>query len=456
LTPADKEERGTTVEIQLHDDAKEFASTWRLKQIVKKHSNYVSFPINIQDEVVNEQTALWRTPRNEIEDEDYEDFYRQLTLDTEPPLLRIHLVTDVPVFIRSILYIPRHLDESAFRLRAEQGPRLYSKKILIQDAATDLLPDYLGFVEGVVDSDDLPLNISRETVQSNRIMRQIERSLTNRVLSALEELAEERPEDYTLFWKEFGLFIKQGIASQPFGNDDLLPLLRFYSSKSGDELISLGDYVERMADDQPAIYYIIGSDRASIASSPHLDYFKENDLEVLYLADPLDGLMMQSLREFEEKPLQNVDDPDLDLPDVEETEEEEETETIDAAEFGALIGRFKDVLGERVKDVRPSKLLRDSPCRLVSAESGPERDLERVRRLIEQDYEVAPRILEINRRHSLIKNLAHIVQTGVHPSLVETTIEQLFANQLLLEGLHPNPAEMVPRIQELLEAATRS
>ncbi len=456
LAPADKESRGTTVEIQLNDDAKEFASTWRLKQIVKKHSNYVSFPINVQNEVVNEQTALWRTPRNKIEDEDYEDFYRQLTLDTEPPLLRIHLVTDVPVFIRSILYVPRHLDESAFRLRAEQGPRLYSKKILIQDAATDLLPDYLGFVEGVVDSDDLPLNISRETVQSNRIMRQIERSLTNRVLSALEELAEERPEDYTLFWTEFGLFIKQGVASQPFGNDSLLPLLRFYSSKSSDELISLEDYVERMVDDQPAIYYIIGGDRASIASSPHLDYFKEHDLEVLYLTDPLDGLMMQSLREFEEQPLQNVDDPDLDLPDVEETEEEEETETIDAAEFGALIGRFKDVLGERVKDVRPSKLLRDSPCRLVSAESGPERDLERVRRLIEQDYEIAPRILEINRRHPLIKNLAHIVQTGAHPTLVDTTIEQLFANQLLLEGLHPNPAEMVPRIQELLEAATRS
>ncbi len=456
LAPADKESRGTTVEIQLNDDAKEFASTWRLKQIVKKHSNYVSFPINVQNEVVNEQTALWRTPRNKIEEEDYEDFYRQLTLDTEPPLLRIHLVTDVPVFIRSILYVPRHLDESAFRLRAEQGPRLYSKKILIQDAATDLLPDYLGFVEGVVDSDDLPLNISRETVQSNRIMRQIERSLTNRVLSALEELAEERPEDYTLFWTEFGLFIKQGVASQPFGNDSLLPLLRFYSSKSSDELISLEDYVERMVDDQPAIYYIIGGDRASIASSPHLDYFKEHDLEVLYLTDPLDGLMMQSLREFEEQPLQNVDDPDLDLPDVEETEEEEETETIDAAEFGALIGRFKDVLGERVKDVRPSKLLRDSPCRLVSAESGPERDLERVRRLIEQDYEIAPRILEINRRHPLIKNLAHIVQTGAHPTLVDTTIEQLFANQLLLEGLHPNPAEMVPRIQELLEAATRS
>lgn len=456
LELADKESRGTTVEIQLQDDAKEFASAWRLKQIVKTHSNYVSFPIKIEGDVVNEQTALWRTPRNEIEDEDYDDFYRQLTLDTEPPLLHIHLVTDVPVFIRSILYVPRHLDDSVLRLRTEQGPKLYSKKVLIQDNATDLLPDYLSFMEGVVDSDDLPLNISRETVQSNRMLRQIERSLTSRVLSALEELAKERPDDYAVFWEEFGPFIKQGITAHPFGHDDLLPLLRFHSSQSGDALISLDDYAGQMDEDQPAIYYIIGSDRTSIVSSPHLDYFKDHDLDVLHLTDPLDALMMQSLQEFNDTPFQNVDDPELDLPEAEETEEEEKEEALGAEAFGTLIGRFKDVLGERVKDIRPSKILRDSPCRLVSAESDPQRDLERVRRLIEQDYEVAPRILEINRRHPLIRNLAQMIQTGTRTGVVDTAIEQLFANQLLLEGLHPNPTEMVPRIQELLEAATES
>jgi molecular chaperone HtpG len=455
IEPADKENRGTVVEIQLNDDAQEFTSAWRLRQVVEKHSNYVSFPIKIEDEVINKQSALWRTPRNQIEEEDYEDFYRQLTLDTEPPLLHIHLVTDVPVFIRSILYVPRHLDEGTFQLGAEPGLKLYSKKVLIQDNTTDLLPDYLRFVEGVVDSDDLPLNISRETVQSNRILRQIERSLTGRVLSALEDLAEENPEEYTVFWQAFGAFIKQGIASQPFDQEDLLPLLRFRSSTSSDAFISLETYVERMDEEQPAIYYVIGNDLTSVASSPHLDYFKEHDLEVLYLTDPLDGLMMQSLREFDDKPFQNVDDPELDLPEDEETEEEQ-AEPIDAKEFGTLIGRFKDVLGDRVKDVRPSKILRDSPCRLVSAESGPERDLERVRRLIEQDYEVAPRILEINRRHPLIKNLAQMIESGTRAPVVDAAIEQLFANQLLLEGLHANPAEMVPRIQELLEAATDS
>ncbi len=455
IEPADRERRGTTVEIQLSDDAQEFASAWRLRQIVEKHSNYVSFPIKIEDEIVNAQSALWRTPRNEIDAEAYNDFYRQLTLDTEPPLLHIHLVTDVPVFIRSILYVPSHLDEGILQLDKEPGLKLYSKKVLIQDNTTDLLPDYLRFVKGVVDSDDLPLNISRETVQSNRILRQIERSLTGRVLSALQELAEEEPDDYAVFWRNFGPFIKQGIAANPFDHDDLLPLLRFHSSKSGDDYISLETYVEQMDEEQPAIYYVIGNDLTSVASSPHLDYFKEHDLDVLYLTDPLDGLMMQSLREFDDKPFQNVDDPELELPE-DETPEEEETDALGAKEFGTLIGRFKDVLGDRVKDVRPSKVLRDSPCRLVSAESGPERDLERVRRLIEEDYQVAPRILEINRRHPLVRNLAQMIETGTRAPLVDAAIEQLFANQLLLEGLHANPAEMVPRIQDLLEVATKA
>ena len=452
IEPAERARRGTTVEIQLNEEAEAFASAWRLRQIVETHSNYVSFPIKLEGEMVNAQTALWRTPRNEIDEDAYHDFYRQLTLDTEPPLLHIHLVTDVPVFIRSILYVPHHLDEHAFQLGTEQGLKLYSKKVLIQDNTTELLPDYLRFVRGVVDSDDLPLNISRETVQSNRILRQIERSLTGRVLSALQDLAEAQPDEYATFWQNFGPFIKQGIVAHPFNQEDLLPLLRFHSARSGDALLSLETYVEQMDEEQPAIYYVIGSDLASIAASPHLDYFKEHDLDVLYLTDPLDGLMMQSLREFDDTPLQNVDDPELELPDAEEAEEQEEA--LDAKEFGTLIGRFKDVLEERVKDVRPSKVLRDSPCRLVSAESGPERDLERVRRLIEQDYEVAPRILEINRRHPLIKNLAQMIETGARAPLVDAAIEQLFANQLLLEGLHANPAEMVPRIQELLEAAT--
>ena len=453
LTPADKHTRGTEIEIQLHEDALEFASAWRLEQIIKKHSNYVSFPIKVAEKTINQQNALWRTPRNKIGEEEYNEFYRQLSLDPQAPLLHLHLVTDVPVHIRSILYIPSHLNEDRFRLGTKEGLRLYSKKILIQEESNDLLPEYLKFVEGVVDSEDLPLNISRETVQSNRIMRQIQRSLTSKVLKSLQDLATADPTEYRKFWEAFGPFIKQGIAANPFSHDDLLPLIRFRSSRSGGELLSFADYATQMPEEQAGIYYIIGDDLDSLAHSPHLDYFKEHELEVLYLVDPLDGLMIQSLREYEGTPFQNVDDANLELPTTVKADECTEEE-VAPDDFGALLVQFKQVLDARVVDVRASKVLRGSPCRLVSAESGPERDLERVRRLLEQDFEIPPRILEINQHHPLIHNLAQLLKAGSETHTVEIAIEQLFANQLLMEGLHPNPAKMVPRIEQLLAAAT--
>ncbi len=452
LAPADKATRGTTIEVQLQEDASEFASAWRLEQIVKRHSDYVSFPIYVRDKLANQRTALWRQAPSEVEEGAYADFYRQLTLDFEEPLLHIHLVTDAPVHIRSILYVPRSRERGLFRIQRDEGLRLYSRKVLIQERTKELLPEYLRFMEGVVDSDNLPLNISRETVQSNRTMRHLRKALTHRALKSLAELAEERPDDYRLFWEAFGPYLKEGLATDPLGRDDLLPLLRFYSSRSGDDLISLAEYADRMAPDQEAIYYILGEDLASAARSPHLDYFRAHDLEVLYLVDPLDGFMMQALRDFEEKPLQNVDDAALDLSEaVEDTAAEDDAAPEEA--FEQLRQRFQEVLGGRVTEVRSSKVLQDSPCRLVSPGDSPDRDLQRVRRLLEQDYQVPPKILELNRRHALIENLTQLLEQDAADPRIDMSIEQLFANLLLLEGLHPNPADMVPRLQALLEAA---
>jgi molecular chaperone HtpG len=455
LSPADRTDRGTTVEVKLKEDAAEFTTRWRLEQIIRKHSNYVSFPITIEDEVINQQTALWREQPQEIEEEQYEDFYKQLTLDFKKPLLHVHVVTDAPVDIRSILFIPRSRERGPLGTRADWGLKLYSRKILIQEHNKDLLPEYLRFVEGVVDSEDIPLNISREMVQSSRALRQIQQALKGRVIRALRELAREGPDEYATFWDEFGPFIKEGVATNPFKHDDLLQLLRFPSSKSNGDLVSLQEYVDRMHESQSQIYYILGSDRASVTQSPHLDSFRARDIEVLYMLDPLDGFMMQSLREYAEKPLQNVDDPGLELPEAIEPAAEPPA-GVDRAEFDQLIVRFKQVLGDRVVEVRESKLLTDSPCRLVTPEGSAERDLQHVRRLLEQDYEAEPKVLEVNRRHALIENLARLVATQPDGDVIDPTIEQLFENLLLLDGLHPNPAQMVPRIQALLEAATKS
>ncbi len=469
LSPAEREHRGTTVELKLKQgggaeaggadgggaDAGEFASAWRLEQIVKRHSNYVSFPIYVKDRIANQQSALWRKPLKDVGPGEYDDFYRQLTLDSEGPLAHVHIITDAPVDIRSILYVPRSLERTPLATRSEYGLQLYSRKILIQEHSKDLLPDYLRFVEGVVDSEDIPLNISRETVQSNRLMRQIQKVLASRLLRTLHELAGERPDDYRVFWEEFGAFIKQGVAISQGERSDLLPLLRFTTSQSDGKLVSLAEYVGRMGQDQKAIYYMLGSDRASAEHSPHLDPFRLRGLEVLYLLDPFDGLMMQSLREYEGKPLQNVDDPGLELPAAPPSEQPAESEGT-TPDLAPLIARAKQVLGGRVSDVRETHLLTDSPCRLVSTAGGFDRDLQRMRRMLEQDFELPAKILELNPQHPLVRNLARLVADRPDDPLILPAVEQLYENQLLLEGLHPNPADMVPRIQQLLEAAVRT
>lgn len=452
LRPSDKQGRGTTVEIQLKEDAKEFASTWRLEQIVRTYSNYVSFPIYVGDTVANQRTAIWRQPTSEVDEEAYKDFYRQLTMDFEEPLLHLHISADVPVEVRSILYVPRNRDHGVLRARTDYGLQLYSRKVLIQERNKDLLPEYLRFVEGVVDSADIPLNVARETVQASRTMGHIKRALRSRLIKALEDLGEENPEAYATFWEAWGAFIKEGVAMDFAGRDDLLPLLRFPTSKSDGALVSLAEYVQRMKEGQSDIYFILGDSLQSVARSPHLDAFRANDLEVLYLVDPLDAFMVQSLREYEGKSLTNVDDPNLDLPEV-PTDSEQEAPSLAPEAFGKLIARFRNVLGDRVVEVRESKVLKDSPGRLVSPESGPERDMQRVRRLLEEDYEIPAKILEINRNHPLIRDLGRLAQAPASDAVVDLTIEQLFDNLLLLEGLHPNPAQMVPRIQSLLEKA---
>ncbi len=455
LSPAERAQRGTSVIVRLKEDASEFLSPWRLEDIVRRHSDYVSFPIYVKGHVANRQTALWRKPLQEVEAEEYADFYRQLTLDGEPPLRHIHLIADSPVHIRSILYIPRRLERGPLRLSADYGLRLYSRKILIQERNKDLLPEYLRFVEGVVDSEDVPLNISRESVQASPIIRQIRKTLTGRVLRELRALADEQPQEYAAFWQELGAFVKQGVVTSPADRDDLLPLLRFASSANPDGLTSLAEYIARAREEQKAIYYILGSDRSAVDRSPHLDAFRARGLEVLYMLDPLDGLLVQSLGEAEGRRFQNVDDPNLALPSVGQPAGEA-APALSQTEFERLAARVKEVLGERVTEVRASGLLTDSPARLVTVQEGPERDLQRVRRLLEQDFELPPKLLELNRDHPLIRNLARLVETQPESALLAAAIEQLFENLLLLEGLHPNPAQMVPRLQTLLEAATRA
>src|SRR3990172_8577845 len=442
LEPAEKTDRGTTIHVKLKKNAQKFAEVYRLQEVVHKHSDFVSFPIYVGDnaQAVNRQTALWREAAAKIADEAADDFYKQLTLDFEKPLARIHLNTDAPTQIYALLFIPAKADRGIFSLRKDHGLKLYSRKILIQDYCKDLLPHYWRFVQGVVESEDLPLNVSRETVQASRVMERIKTALTHKVIDTLKDLAAKEADQYRAFWQEYSSFIKEGLATDFSAREKLTPLLRFYSSRdAGSELTSLAEYAGRMKPEQRAIYYILGGDVKSAARSPHLDYFRQAGLEVLYLVDPLDSFMLAGLQAYEGFPLKNVDDPTLDLP-AEKAKEGEE-EGVPPAEFEALVARFKAQLGERIADVRASDRLVDNPLRLVSPDDAKGRGVDRIRRLLEKDFTIPQKVVDINRRHPIIKNLAGLVTAGGSDSLVNDCIYQLYENGLLLEGLHPNPAE---------------
>ncbi|MBL8057638.1 MAG: molecular chaperone HtpG [Anaerolineales bacterium] len=450
LEPAERAGRGTEIVIKLKEDAAEFAEGYRLEQVVHKHSDFVSFPIYLGEKTVNRRTPLWRQPRSEITDEAAGEFYKQLTLDFQAPLLRIAMNTDSPVQIYALLFVPAKAEPGMFSLRKEAGLKLYSRKVLIQEYCKDLLPNYLRFLQGVVESEDLPLNVSRETVQSNKVMERIKNALTHKVIESLKELAAKDPEKYGQFWAVYGPFIKEGLATDPASRDKLKPLLRFPSSQAAEgELVSLAQYVGRLRPEQREIYYLLADDVRTAAGSPHLDYFRQQTIEVLFFTDPLDSFMLSGLQAYEGFTFKNAADAEVSAAPPPAPE----AGAAPAAELTDLIARFKTQLGERITEVRASERLVGSPLRLVAPADSRDHEMDRVRRLIEKDFAVPKRVVELNPRHALIQGLAARLAAGGQDALVNDAIEQLYENGLLLEGLHPNPAQMVGRIHSLLEAA---
>lgn len=473
IAAADKADRGTTIQVKLKEEAKEFAAPYKLRQIVKTHSDFVAFPIYLKERKppaegetegkieftqINQQKAIWRQSPREVDEEKYESFYHQSTFDFGKPLLRVHTSADAPAQFYALLFIPSKRDYRLFGTKEDHGLKLYSRKILIRENFKELLPNYLRFVEGVVDSEDLPLNVSREMVQATPVLDKIKNVLVRRISGDLADLAKDKPDTYRTFWQEFGGFIKEGIAIDPDSRGKFTDLLRFQSSKgaNAEEWVSLAEYVARMKADQSEIYYILGDDYNVISRSPHLEYFKKHDIEVLYLTDPMDSFMLVGLNDYSGKPLKNVDDAGLNLPEDSKSEAAKEAETaLPADKFEALVTRFKEALKDRVEDVRESKILTDSPCRLVNPPNAMNTNMQRVQRLLGKDYQIPKKILEINRSSALVQNLAARLAANPDDALVNPLIEQLFESALVLEGIHPNPADMIPRIQQLMEAAAK-
>jgi molecular chaperone HtpG len=462
ITPVEGSlERGTEVIVQLKEDAQEFASPWRIKEIVKRYSSFVPHPIRLgaAGEILNDQKPIWVEPKSQVTLEQYTRFYQHLTHHPEEaPLWHLHLAADSPIQYRAIVYCPpKNLEHLGFS-RLDHGLNLCAKRVLVQSECRELLPEYLRFLRGLVDSEDLPLNVSRETLQDNSVIRKIRAALLKGVLDRLDHLAADNPDAFRTFDEQFGRMLKEGLVVDPTHRERLAKLLRFASSRTEGSAgrVSFDEYIARMPAGQARIYYVAGPAGTSIAKSPNLEIFRRRGLEVLYLTDPIDEFAVNALGSYQGRPLTSIDSADIDLP---ETSESPEIAGATGGESGHESGfsRFLDLcraaLGQRVSEVRESKRLTDSPCCLVNSDGSMSTQMRRLLKLANQEFDEGPRILEINPGAPLIRRLCRLTANEQHEAFIKECAIQLWSSAMILDGAIPEPEALVARVQGFMSEA---
>jgi molecular chaperone HtpG len=456
LAPADLPERGTAVILHLKADEDEFLKGWELRSLIRKYSDHVAFPIRMPKEedgkpgseweTVNDASALWAKPRNEISDEDYQSFYKSLGHDFNDALAWTHNRVEGSQSFTTLLYIP---EQPPFDLMMggrdeRKGLKLYIKRVFIMDAAEELLPNYLRFVRGVVDADDLPLNVSREILQHNRQLERIRAACVKRVLDLLDKLARDEPEKFATFYKAFGNTLKEGIAEDPANRERIAKLLRFASTKGDGEAqtVSLDDYIGRMAIGQDIVWYITADSYAAASGSPQLEAFKAKGIEVLLMFDRVDEWMLNSLHEYEGKKLRNVAKGDLPLDEADKKQQEEASK---AAE--PLVHKLRELLGDRVGDVRVSARLTDSPSCLALSDYEMAPHLARLLREAGHDVPQAKPTLEVNPQHPLLKRVESEADAAKAADLANLLLDQA---EIAAGAQLPDPAAFVQRLNRLI------
>ncbi|AUN94952.1 molecular chaperone HtpG [Pseudazoarcus pumilus] len=456
--------RGTSITLHLREDQDDLLSGWQLRSLIRKYSDHILQPILMkkeewdedkkeqvvseEDETVNQASALWAKSKNEITDDEYKAFYKHVGHDYDEPLAWTHNRVEGRHEYTQLLYIPKHAPFDLWDRNARHGIKLYVKRVFIMDDAEKLMPTYLRFVRGVVDSADLPLNVSREILQESKDIDTIRAGCTKRVLGLLEDLAENDKDNYAAFWKEFGKVLKEGTGEDFANKDKIAGLLRFASTHADtpDETVSLADYIGRMKEGQDKIYYVTAETFNAAKNSPHLEIFRKKGIEVLLLSDRVDEWVTGNLTEFDGKPLVSVAKGGLDLGELEDEEEKKEAEKA-ADEYKELLDRVKASLGERVKDVRVTHRLTDSPACLVADEHDMGMNLARILKAAGQDAPMAKPILEINPSHPAVQRLR------AEESSFDDWAAVLFEQALLAEGgTLDDPATFVKRINHLMLA----
>lgn len=443
-----KKTRGTRIELYLKkEEEKGLLDTFALRTIIDNHSKFVPFPISLEGEKLVSTEAIWAQPKSSLKADDYHAFFKFIEHTKEEPETFLHLSSDAPVQFNAVLFVPKTSLEALGFFKEEPGIDLYSRKVLIQKGSRDILPEYPRFLKGVIDSEEIPLNISRETIQNNIKIEKIRKHILKQLFSHLKKLKTGQRENYLRIWNNFQRNLKEGIISDFNNRDKITPLLLFHSSnEKKDELIDLRAYVDRMAADQKEIYYVTGPDVASLAHNPALEAFREKKLEVLYLIDPLDEFVVEHLREFDGKIFKIAEAADIRLDrDKDKTEDKSAVKRVED-----FIKYLKTVYETRVADVKRSNRLVDSPCLLVHAPGAPSIQMEKMMKLSNKDYPFAKRVFEINPDNSLIREMMRIHDERPDSEELKGLSLQLLENMLLRDGILEDIDHVVPRLQDIM------
>jgi len=466
IETVEKADRGTEITLHLREDADEFLESFRLQSIIHKYADHIPFPIRMLGdapateegevteptiETVNQASALWTRPKSELNDEEYNNFYKHVAHDFEDPMAHIHQKLEGKYEYTLLLYLPKRAPFDLWQAEAKHGVKLYVRRVFIMEANEELLPRYLRFVRGVMDTNDLPLNVSREILQKSPAMDAMKKGATKRVLGMLKEMAKDKPEDYATFWSEFGNALKEGIIEDSANKEKIASLLRFASTESDDQNVTLADYVARMKEGQETIYFITAESLAAAKGSPHLELFRKKGVEVLLMHDRLDEWLISHLTEFDGKQLQSIAKGELDLSGIAsdgktaEEDAKEQEEKAKAAE--PAIAKIKEALGDKVKDVRATNRLTESPACLVADQFDLSGNMERILKQAGQNIPDMKPILEINPDHALVTRLTKARKK----ELIHDLSSILFDQALLAEGALPDdPAGFVRKVNALL------
>ncbi len=467
LETIEKPRRGTRITMHLRDGEEEFLDNWKLKSLIHKYSEHITLPIMMEPdapppaeegeeskemepwEQVNKATALWSMNRNEISEEEYKEFYKSVGHDWQDPMEWVHARVEGNLEYTQLLYVPSKAPFDLNDRERTHGIKLYVRRVFIMEDTEKLMPTYMRFVRGVIDSNDLPLNVSREILQSSKVVDQIKKGSTKKVLGMLEGVAKKGEEEYAKFWSEFGPVFKEGLIEDTSNQERIAKLCRFATSESEgtDQSVALESYVERMKEGQEKIYYITGESHAAAKNSPHLEVFKKKGIEVLLLTDHVDEWVVNHLREFDGKSLVSVTQGDLDLGDLEDKAEKEELKKEEEA-FKSLIEQMKGVLGEEVEDIRVTNRLTDSPACLVAGEGAVDANMERIMKSMGQEVPSSKRIMEVNVEHPLVERL----QNEQDEERFADWSRILYDQSLLAEGSQlEDPASFTRRLNGLLQ-----